>query len=225
MKSTGIRIPESLESFVNRVDDVSTSELARKGIENEMIRRCAGCCANCGELVFIGDGHTNVRSETPLGQTADPGVEIEEYDLCKGCGDVVYESVRTGEEHDLEFDFLKMVGAFNYQATRHALVDAQPDSPWIGMFPTNFSTNSTSFMDGSPTKDQILAYHLTWAGWLMNAENTASESLDAQYTFTPETILRNADKQTIHSMYEIIPIDNLKSKGIIPDTAEEAMEI
>lgn len=100
------RVNESLNEEIDR-SGMNVTEVARGAVQRELVRRAAGVCAACGDLVYQGgEPFTRVGGGTPLATFLGLGND-RPVDLCGPCADAAVEAFEQGNEHGRpSFDYV-----------------------------------------------------------------------------------------------------------------------
>jgi hypothetical protein len=218
MNPTSIRLPHDLEQFAKERDE-PLGKTVREHLRAEWYQQLAGVCASCSQLVFIGDGHTNVQASTPLGQLW-PEVEIESFDLCGVCAESAYEDVAEGSGPSLDLNFMKFIcgsdgdQGYFYTILRAMIIDVDADSLWKEILgqATGTDSESNSFIRRSgrassdqqrsqgektdltlfPTAQEV-RWILDWAEWHSSRPGTSADGVLGTINESPDAIILHVD--------------------------------
>ena len=225
MNTTTIRLPEMLEQYLSQTD-TNASEIARQAVKDKFYNEMAGVCARCGDVVFITDGHTDVSISTPLGEVIDPVESVKEFDLCADCSDDAYQMMAEDDVDSFELVYLEQNGGYMYAGIRNAIADLGEGErkAWNGLASHPDDQSPPLKAADRRIPEQVLADLIMWANWRESVEQSPSDGLQSHADYTVDELLREWENGTIGFMYENIHIGDLIEDGVIPETAEEAIE-
>lgn len=226
MKTTTIRIPKRLEQFLERSEH-SATKIARSAIRHTFYEDLAGVCAKCGEAVFAGDGHTVVSVSTPLGDAINPEAEVEEFILSEECSEQAHALVSQEDPDEFELEYLQNHGGYLYDAIRQAVADLEPNgrAAWCDIIRSSDTGDNPLKVVSERTPEKLLADLIRWASWKESTDRATSDYMESVDEYTVSELLSVYDNPTIGFMYKDADIADLIEDGVIPETADEAIEM